>query len=115
MKLKLQYFGYLMWRTDLLEKTLMLGMIEGERRRGQQKGMKEFGWHHWLDGHEFEQYLGGGDGQGGLVCCGSWSHKELDTTEFLNWTEYADLPNQVFKYFYIFDISAFPFPKSNPK
>ena len=45
------------------------------------------GWHHWLDGHEFEQALGVGDGQGGLVCCSPWGHKELDVTEGLNWTD----------------------------
>ena len=39
------------------------------------------GWHHRLDGHEFEQTLGVGDGQGGLACCCPWGHKELDTTE----------------------------------
>ena len=42
------------------------------------------GWHHPLDEHEFEQALGVGDGQGGLVCCSPWGHKELDTTERLN-------------------------------
>ena len=42
------------------------------------------GWHHRLDGHEFEQAPGVGDGQGGLVCCSPWGHKELDTTEQLN-------------------------------
>ena len=42
------------------------------------------GWHHRLDGHEFVWTLGVGDGQGGLVCCGSWGSKELDTTEQLN-------------------------------
>ena len=42
------------------------------------------GWHHRLDGHEFEQALGVGDGQGGLECCGPWGRKELDTTELLN-------------------------------
>ena len=42
------------------------------------------GWHHRLDGHEFGRTLGVGDGQGGLVCCGSWGHKELDMTERLN-------------------------------
>ena len=46
------------------------------------------GWHHWLYGHEFEQTLGVGDGQGGLECCDSWGHKESDTTERLNWTEH---------------------------
>ena len=52
LKLKLQYFGHLMQRTDSLEKTLMLGKIEGRRRRGREDEM--FGWHHRLDGHEFE-------------------------------------------------------------
>ena len=45
------------------------------------------GWHHWLDGHEFEWTPGVGDGQGGLACHDSWGRKELDTTERLNWTE----------------------------
>ena len=45
------------------------------------------GWHHRLYGHEFGWAPGAGDGQGGLACCGSWGHKELDTTERLNWTE----------------------------
>ena len=45
------------------------------------------GWHHWLDGHEFERTPGVGDGQGGLVCCDSWGFKESDMTEWLSWTE----------------------------
>ena len=45
------------------------------------------GWHHRLNGHEFEQALGVGDGQGGLVCCSSWGHKKLDMTERLKQTE----------------------------
>ena len=45
------------------------------------------GWHHWLDGWESEWTPGVGDGQGGLACCDSWGHKELDMTERLNWTE----------------------------
>ena len=44
------------------------------------------GWHHWLDGHESEWTPGVGDGQGGLACCNSWGLKELDMTEWLNWT-----------------------------
>ena len=48
------------------------------------------GWHHRLDGHEFEWTPGVGDGQGGLACCDSWGHKESDTTERLNWTEAAE-------------------------
>ena len=42
------------------------------------------GWHHQLDGHEFESILGVGNGQGSLACCGPWDRKELDTTEWLN-------------------------------
>ena len=45
------------------------------------------GWHHRLDGHEFEQALGDGEGQGNLVCCSPWGHKESDTTEQLNRTD----------------------------
>ena len=86
LKLKLQYFGHLMWRTDALEKTLMLGKTEGRRRRGRQDKM--VGWHHWLDGHEFEQVPGAGGGQGSLSkCCSPWGCKESDRTEWLNWTE----------------------------
>ena len=53
------------------------------------------GWCHWLDGHEFVWTPGVGDGQGGLACCDSWGHKELDMTEWLNWTELK------FKLFYL--------------
>ena len=82
LKLKLQYFGHLMQRTDSLEKALMLGKIEGGRRRGQQYEM--VGWHHRLERHEFKQAPGVGDGQGSLACCSPWGCKELDTTERLN-------------------------------
>ena len=61
-----------------MEKTLMLGKMEGTRRRGQQRV-------RWLmaslDGHECEQAPGVGDGQGSLVCCSPWGRKELDTME----------------------------------
>ena len=86
LKLKLQYFGHLMWRVDSLEKTLMLGGIGGRRRRGQQKM-------RWLDGFtdsmdmSLSELPGVGDGQGGLACCDSWGRKESNTTERLNWTE----------------------------
>ena len=67
LKLKLQYFGHLMQRTNSLEKTLILSKIEG-RRRGQTEG-EMVGWCHRLDGHEFEQALGDGEGQRSLTCC----------------------------------------------
>ena len=85
LKLKLQYFGHLMGRANSLEKTLMLGKIEDRRRRGQQ-WMRWLGWHHQLNGHEFDQALGVSDEQGSLVCCSPWGRKESDT-ERLNWTE----------------------------
>ena len=83
LKLKLQYFGHLMQRVDLLEKTLMLGGIGSRKRRGRQRM-------RWLDGittTESEWTLGVGDGQGSLANCDSWCHKESDMTEQLNWTE----------------------------
>ena len=86
--LKLQYFGHLMQRTDSLEKTWMPDA--GKDWKQKEKWMTEdemVGWYHWLYGHEFEQALGVGDGQGGLACCSPWSHKESDMTEQLNWTE----------------------------
>ena len=85
LKLKLQYFGHLMQRADSFEKSVMLGKIEGRRRRERQDEM--VGWHHQLSGHGFGQAPGVGDGQGGLVCCSSWGRKESDMTEWLNWTE----------------------------
>ena len=68
--LKLQYFGHLMLRADSLEKTLMLGKIEGRRRRGTTED-EMVGWHHQLNGHEFEQTLGDSEGQGSLAFCSS--------------------------------------------
>ena len=78
LKLKLQYFGHLIRRTDSLEKTLMLGGIGGRRRRGTTED-EMAKWYHRLDGHEFEYIPGVGDGQGGLACCDSWGLKEWDT------------------------------------
>ena len=79
LKLKLQYCGHLMQRTDSLEKNLKLGKIEGRRKSGQQRMM--VGRHHRLDGHKFEQAPGVDDGQGSLACCSPWDHKESDATE----------------------------------
>ena len=90
LKLRLQYFGQLMQRTDSFEKTLMLGKIW----RQEEKKVKEdemVGWHHWLNGLEFEQAPGVGEGQGCLACCSPRGCKESDMTEQLNWTELISL------------------------
>ena len=79
LKLKLRYCGYLMGRANSLEKTLMLGKIEGKRRRGKQKM-------RWLDGitysmdMSFSKLWEDSEGQGRLTCCSPLSLKELDTT-----------------------------------
>ena len=75
LKLKLQYFGHLMWRVDL-----MLGRI-GAGGEGDDRG-----WDGWMASPTQCTWVG--DGQGGLVCCDSWGRKESDATEWLNWTEY---------------------------
>ena len=80
LKLKRQYFGHLMERTDSLEKTLMLWKFEGRRRRGWMTYDEMMGWHHRLNGHQFEESPGVGDGQGGLAC------KDWESTEWLKWT-----------------------------
>ena len=72
-------FGHLMQRTDSFEKTLMLGEIEGRRRRGQQR-MKWLHKYHLFKACEFEQSLGDGEGQESLKCCSLWGHKESYTT-----------------------------------
>ena len=85
LKLKLQYFGHLMWRVDSLERT-DAGRDWGEEEKGTTED-EMVGWHHWLNARESEWTLGVGVGQGGLVCCNSWGRKVSDTTERLKWTE----------------------------
>ena len=74
------YFGHLLWRADSLEKPLMLGKIEGRRRRGRQRM-------RWLDGitdsmdMSLSMHCVLVDGHGSLACCSPWCHKESDTTE----------------------------------
>ena len=86
LKLKLQYFGPLMWKTNSLEKTLMLGKIEGRRRRGGQRM-------RWLGDitESMDMSLGKPRvfviNRGGLKFCGPWGHNKLDTTQRLNWPE----------------------------
>ena len=85
LKLRLQYFGHLMQRVDSLEKTLMLGTIGGRRRRGWQRM-------RWLDGITYSMDMSLNRPRsswwtGALACCYSWGCKELDTIEWLNWTD----------------------------
>ena len=69
-----------MRRADSFEKTLMLGKIEGKEEKGTTED-EMVGWHHRLNGHEFEWTLGIGNGQGNLVCYSPWGRKEVDTIE----------------------------------
>ena len=79
LQLKLQNFGHLMRKADSLEKTLMLGKVEGRRRREAREN-EMVGWHHQLNGHESEQTLGDSEGEGSLVYFSPQSCKELGTT-----------------------------------
>ena len=86
LKLKLQYFGHLMWRTNSGKDP-----DSGKDRRHEEKEMTEnemVGWHPQLDGYEFKQAPGFGDGQGSLACCSPWGCKESDMTERLSWTKW---------------------------
>ena len=79
----------ILWLPDVKNWLLGKDPDAGKDWRQEEKGMTEdkmVGWHHQLDGHEFEQTPEAGDGQGCLVCCSPWGHKESDTTEWLNWT-----------------------------
>ena len=80
LKLKLLPFGHLMQRTESLEKTLMLGKIEGRRKMGQQRMLRWLAVHR-LDGRDFEHALQVDDGQGNLTCYSPFGHKESDTAE----------------------------------
>ena len=70
----------------LIGKKSYVGRDWGQEEKGATED-EMAGWHHRLDGHDFEWTPGVGDGQGGLACCDSWGRKELDTTERLNWTD----------------------------
>ena len=79
----------ILWLPDVKNWLIGKEPHAGKDWRWEEKGTTEdeiVGWHHWLNGHDFEQALGVGDGQGGLVCYSLWGHKELDMTERLNWT-----------------------------
>ena len=78
------------WPSDVKNWLISKDPDAGTDRGQEERGMTEaemVGWHHWLDGNEFEQAPGVGDGQGSLVCCSLRGHKESHMTERLNWTE----------------------------
>ena len=104
LKLKLQYFGHLMRRTDWLEKT-----DAGRDWWQEEKGTTEdemAGWHHWLNGCESEWTLGAGDGQGGLACCDSWGRRVgHDWATELNWLNWG---------LWLFQNKEFKNPEKNP-
>ena len=86
----------ILWPPDA--KSWLIGKDPDARKdwRQREKGTTEdemVGWHHWLNGHNFGWTPGVGDGQGGLACCSPWGCKELDTTEWLNWTDVGNWLN----------------------
>ena len=85
----------ILWPPDakswLIGKDSDAGRDWGQEEKGTTENEMD-GWHHQLNGHEFEWTLGVGDGQGVLACCDSWGRKESDTTEQLNWTEEGSQP-----------------------
>ena len=77
----------ILWPPDMKSWLIWKDPDDGKDWRQKEKGITEdemVGWHHWLNGHELEQDLGVGDGQGGLVCCSPWGYKESDMTWRLN-------------------------------
>ena len=114
LKLKLQYFS----PPDAM--TWLIGKDPDSRKdwRQEEKGMTgddTVGWHQWLDGLEFEQALGVDNGQGSLVCCSPWGHKESDTTEWLNCTELIFLylyNNSVYLFIYCWGVFFLAAPHS---
>ena len=90
LKLKLRYFGHLVWKKQCIGEDPDAGKDwEQEEKRVSEDEMS--GWHHWCNGHELQQTSGGGEGQGGLVCCSPRAHKELDMTGWLNNNNCASL------------------------
>ena len=88
----------ILWLPDAKNWLIRKDPDAGKDWRQEEKGMTEdemVGWHHWLDGHEFEQAPGVGDGQGSLVCCSPWCHKESDTIEWLNWADQGIKLNEI--------------------
>ena len=106
LKLKLQYFGHLMWRTNSLEKIVMLGKIEGRRRRGTTED-EMVGWHHRLDGHASEQALGVADEQRSLAVLQSMRSQRVGHDRATELTELIYLAAPGFSYS-VWDLVPWP-------
>ena len=93
------------WLPDAKNWLIWKNPDAGKNWRREEKGVTELemvGWHHWLNGHEFELAPEVGDGQGSLVCCSPWGCKESDTAEQLNWTELQERKIPALEWFYKF-------------
>ena len=87
----------ILWLPDVKNWLIWKDADAGKDWRREEKGVtkeKVVGWHHWLDGREFHQALGVGDGQGSLACCSPWGCKESDMTKWLNWELVTSLRGQ---------------------
>ena len=99
----------ILWPPDAKNRLIWKDPDAGKDWRQEEKGTTEVGWHHWCDGLECGWTPGVGDGQGGLVCCSPWDHKESDMTEWLNWTE---LNQEIIK---LFQLSVHLTPHTAPQ
>ena len=107
--------------SDMKSLLIRIDPDDGKDWRQEKKGMTEdemVGWHHWLNGHEFEQAPGDSEGQGSLACCSPWGLQESDMTEWLNWTETDlfifssfDIWMYILLFFFFLHISTFFFVK----
>ena len=92
----------ILWPPDVKSWFIRKDPDAGKDQRQEEKGTTEdemVGWHHWLNGHEFEQTPGDGEGQGSLACCSPWGHKKSDTAEWLNKNNPTELLWEILKTF----------------
>ena len=98
----LDYLTPILWPPDVKSWLIRKDPDAGKDWGQEEKGMTEdemAGWHHRIDGHGFGWTPGVGDGQGDLVCCSSWDHKDLDMTEKLNWTDWTKLKRVIMRFY----------------
>ena len=108
----------ILWPPDVKNWLIWKDTDAGKDWGQEEKGMTEdkmVGWHHRLNGHGFGWTLGVGDGQGGLVCCGSWGHKESEMSERLNWTDWQSWTTPCVSYLCLCVWIKLSFEESNEK